>query len=109
MSGFSFKKCHDHLGRKDRMGGPICARSYPPQTCSSVCGLVAITSTALAYLAKNLFQNLICKNAKLTGFLFITPSRYAKYLRTVLCTWIIEKTVIIEYVTKREFAWSHFR
>jgi hypothetical protein len=83
---------------------------YDIQTCGSVCGLVAITSTALACLAKNLFQNVISKNAKLTGFFFTTPSGYAKYHRTVLCTWIVEKTVNIDnVVTKREFAWFHFR
>ena len=102
MSGFSFKKCHDHSGTKDGKCGPTCARSYPLQTRGSVCGLVAITSTALACLAKNVFQNLISKNAKLTGFFFTTPSRYAKYLRTVLCTWIVEKTVNIKYVLPKE-------
>ena len=68
MSGSSFKKCHDHTGRKYRKCEPTCARSYSIQTCTSVCGLVAVTSTALAGLAKNVFQKLISKNEKLTGF-----------------------------------------
>ena len=102
MSGFSFKKCHDHTGRKDGKCGPKCAKSYPLQTCGSVCGLVAITSTALACLAKSVFQNLISKDAKFTGFFFTTPSKYAKYLRMVLCTWIVKKTVTIQYVLPKE-------
>ena len=66
------------------------------------CGLVAITSTALACLAKSAFQNLISKDAKFTGFFLTTPSKYAKYLRMVLCTWIVEKTVNIQYVLQNE-------
>ena len=102
MSGFSFKKCHDHAGRKDGKCGPKCAKSYPLQTCGSVYGLVAITSTALACLAKSVFQNLISKDTKFTGFFFTTPSKYAKYLRMVLCSWIVEKTVNIQYVLQNE-------
>ena len=102
MSGLSFKKCHDHTGRKDRRWGPKCAKSYPLQTCGSVCGLVTITSTTLACLAKSVFQNLISKHARFIGGFFTTPSKYAKYLRMVLCTWIVEKTVNKVCVTKRE-------
>ena len=90
MKGFSFKKWHDHTGQ-DGKCGPTCARSYLLHTCGSVCGLVAITLTALACLAKSVFQNLISKNEKLTEFFFTTPSRYAKYLRMVLCTWLLKK------------------
>ena len=88
MSGFSLKKCHDHAGRKDGKCGPKYAKSYPLQTCGSVCGLFAITSTALNCLAKSVLQNLISKDTKFTRFFFTTPSKYAKYLRMVLCTWI---------------------
>ncbi len=86
------------------MGSPLrkSARFYPLQTCSLVCGLVAI-STALACLAKSFFQKLISKNVNLPGLFFSTPSRYSTYLRIVLASWIVEKKVNVEYVLpKRE-------
>ncbi len=62
MNGFSIKKCHDH-GRSDKKCGQKSPRFCPLQTCSLVCGLVAIISTALACLAKS-FQKLISKKCK---------------------------------------------
>lgn len=104
MVNFSYTKCHDHTGSCDGKCGVKCAKFYPLQTCGSVCGLVAVTSAALACLAKRFFRDLISKeknnrkNAQLVGFFFTTPSRYSKYLRTVLATWIVQKTINIAYV-----------
>lgn len=101
MTGFSYMKCHDHAGRNDGRCGPKCAKSYPLQSCGSVCGLVAVISAAMACLSKPFFLSLISKNAKLPRFFFSKPSSHSKYLRIVLCTWIAEKTINIANVLPR--------
>ena len=102
MTGFSYMKCHDHAGRNDGRCGPKCAKSYPLQSCGSVCGLVAVISAAMACLSKPFFLSLISKNAKLPRFFFSKPSSHSKYLRIVLCTWIAEKTINIANVLPNE-------
>ena len=95
-------KCHDHVGGNDGRCGPKCAKSYPLQSCGSVCGLVAVISAAMACLLKPFFLSLISKNAKLSRFFFSKPSSHSEYLRIVLCTWIAEKTINIANVLPNE-------
>ena len=104
MGGFTYTKCHDHTASTGGKCGVKCARSYPLQTCGSVCGLVAVTSAALACLENATFQNLInieeCpqETSQLSNFFFKTPTRYAKYLRLVLATWFAENTIKLTYI-----------
>lgn len=60
--------------------------NYPLQTCSNVCGLVAVICTVISALDGELFKKLTgpCSDYKL--FLH-EPTKYEKYMRRVLIYW----------------------
>ena len=72
-------------------------RNYPFQTCSDICGVIAVISAALATLDRTLFQFLIGPYVKKAIYLQ-RPSQHSYYLRRVLMSWFAEGRIDIDYV-----------
>ena len=93
--------CHDPLAHKDgiRACGDQCTVPYYPlQSCSTICGVVAIIMSAMVCLNYDCFEGMFKKD-KQPYFFMKEPSKYNKYLRNVLMSWIAEKFINIDYVT----------
>ena len=78
-----------------------CAKNYPLQTCSNICGIVVMVMAALACYHKELFQNMTAMHppAKVFPRIFLSnPSRFGKYLRMVIGSWITNNSVNVLHV-----------
>ena len=96
---FTFCTAHSPLATSRRLGH-VCdwrCRNYPFQTCSDICGVIALISAALAALDRSLFQYLIGPYVKETIYLQ-RPSQHSYYLRRVLMSWFAEGHIDIDYV-----------
>ncbi|XP_038070595.1 uncharacterized protein LOC119739654 isoform X2 [Patiria miniata] len=81
-----------------------CVGQYPLQTCLSICGPVVIIMTAVACLQRDTFYNLTSANQQVDPHLTYlqTPTKYARYLRKVLASWMAEKSIMLEYIVPKE-------
>eukprot|EP00795_Rhopilema_esculentum_P005630 gene5630-10846_t len=90
--------CYDlashHNGRQSFRQG--CSKIYPIQICGNICGPVTIIVASIACHKMEFFRQ-ICSKTRLTGtpnIYILEPSKYAKYLQSVLLTWIAEKETV---------------
>lgn len=94
-----FSLAHSPLATSPGLGH-VCdwrCRNYPLQTCSDVCGVIALINAALAALDRPLFQYLIGPYEKEAIYLK-RPTQHSKYLRRVLMSWFAEGRIDIDYV-----------
>ena len=90
--------CHD--ARKTTDTGHVCGRTcsklYPLQTCSNVCGVVAVAMSAIACHSPALFACITSQGSG-TGVGDVPhlskPATYSKYLRRVLMVWFAQRRV----------------
>lgn len=94
-----FSLAHSPLAMSSRLGHACDwrCRNYPLQTCSDICGVIAVINAALAALDRPLFQYLIGPYEKEAIYLQ-HPSQHSYYLRRVLMSWFAEGRIDIEYV-----------
>ena len=96
------KYCHDP-SMTDNAGRHACGNTctnYPHQKCSNVCGPTVIIMMAISAVCPSTFQRLTSIKQKSTPYCFLSePSKYNKYLRFVLMSWITEGAIKIEYIT----------
>ena len=102
LVGTSFRSCHSHTS--NGVCGPACATFYPLQRCADICGLVTVVCASIASLNRKFFDY-ITSNKKGSGppVFLRTPSRYYKYLRLVVASWITEDTVTLDYIIPDTF------
>ncbi|CAG5123457.1 unnamed protein product [Candidula unifasciata] len=77
---------------------PECT-NYPLQTCSDVCGVVAMVCIATAAFDKNLFELLMTPVSKDLNLYLTDPTLYSSYLRHVLIYWLISGNIDISRIS----------
>ena len=110
LYGYTVVSCHDYTlarGSSHFCDKSKCATFYPLQTCSTVCGVVAMILTAIACLAKPFFDYITKVhqlNARHVPNLYIAkPTQYARYLRRVLMAWLADDVITIAFVVPVTF------
>jgi len=95
-------KSSHNSDRTDNFGSHYCHNTcsiYPLQTCNNICGVVALITAAIASLEEELYINLVEKQRDKGKILFLsTPSKYNKYLRCVIISWMSEDHIDVSYV-----------
>uniref|UniRef100_A0A2C9LSL0 SWIM-type domain-containing protein n=1 Tax=Biomphalaria glabrata TaxID=6526 RepID=A0A2C9LSL0_BIOGL len=77
---------------------PVCT-NYPLQTCSDVCGVIAMICIAVAVLDKDLFE-LMMKPINKNFNLYLTdPTEFSTYLRHVIIYWIASNKIDITRIS----------
>ena len=111
MPGCTMKVAHDpkfanehgHLCNKS-----ICAIYYPFQTCSFICGVVAIVVSAIACFAKSFFEHIIKvqlnETSRHVSNIYIQkPKKYSKFLCRAVMAWMSADFIDIGFVVPRAF------
>ena len=105
ISNYSTVMLHDPQNQCPMSGmhrcGESCADFYPLQTCSNICGIVVIVVAAIACYNYEFFQHISTTHGNTTTFppVFLqTPTRFGKYLRLVVASWIACDSINVEYV-----------
>jgi len=96
--------CHD-VGTHEngaRKCSDLCTH-YPYQTCSNVCGVVALVMAAIFCLRDEFFYYLTLhkKSSSIPSSFISSPTRYNKYLRRVLISWFSSGNIDIGFVSPR--------
>jgi hypothetical protein len=81
--------------------GESCADFYPLQTCSNICGVVVIIVAAISCRNYEFFQHISTTHGNNTTFppVFLqTPTKFGKYLRLVVASWIACDSINVEYI-----------
>lgn len=82
---------------------PECT-NYPLQTCSDVCGVIAMVCIATAAFDKDLFELLLTPVNRDLNLYLTDPTLYSSYLRHVLIYWLISGNIDITRISlKPEF------
>jgi len=82
--------------------GDNCTK-YPYQTCSNVCGVVAVVMSSIFSLHPTLFKYLGQRSTENIPFNFLErPTKYNKYLRRVLMCWFASSFIDVRYVSPLE-------
>ncbi|KAL9978163.1 hypothetical protein ACROYT_G015653 [Oculina patagonica] len=95
-----FSVAHSPLATSPRLGH-VCdwrCRNYPLQTCTNICGVIALINAALAALDRPLFQHLIGPREKEPFVYLQHPSQHSFFLRRILMLWFAEGCIDIEYI-----------
>lgn len=106
VSNYSVAILHDPTSKCPKSGfhrcGGTCAQFYPLQTCSSICGIVVMVAAAIACHNLEFFQHISTAHGHATKSfppVFLqTPSRFGKYLRLAVASWIAGNAVNTEHV-----------
>ena len=106
VSNYTFSMCHDPANVCPRSGSHRCAQScakfYPLQTCGSICGVVVMAVSAIACQNVDFFYHISTaygQDTKHFPSIFLqTPSRFSKYLRLVVASWITSNSIDILYI-----------
>ena len=108
ISNYSIVMLHDPQNQCLMSGmhrcGATCAQLYPLQTCTNICGIVVMVVAAIACHNYEFFQHISTSHSNATTFppIFLqTPSRFGKYLRFVVASWLASNSVNLEYVVPR--------
>ena len=101
-----FANEHGHFCNKS-----ICA-TYPFQTCSFICGVVAIVVSAIACLAKSFFEHIIKvqynETSRHVSNLYIQkPTKCSKFLRCAVMAWMSADFIDIGFVVPSAFLQSY--
>ena len=81
-------------------------KSYPLQTCSSVCGVIASVCAVICALDSEKFDQLIGGRAEQANFLK-QPSKYSKFLRRVLICWFMTGSLDLDFLFRHNPANEH--
>ncbi|XP_059172535.1 uncharacterized protein LOC131953394 [Physella acuta] len=76
---------------------PYCT-NYPLQTCSDVCGVIAMICIAIAALDRDLFELLMKPIDKKLNLYLTDPTEYSSYLRHVLIYWLASNHIDINKI-----------
>ena len=101
VANYTIVTCHDPSATSSggHCCGETCAILYPLQTCGSICGVVVMVMAAIACQNPAYFSHLLAKHNQGIPSVFLqTPSRFNKYLRLVIASWITENSVKTSYV-----------
>lgn len=106
VSNYFFSMCHDPVNTCPRTGshrcGDSCAKFYPLQQCGSICGVVVLVVSAIACHNLDFFHHISTvhnHDTKHFPSIFLqTPSRFGKYLRLVVASWIVGNSVDTTYI-----------
>ena len=92
--------CHDPQSHRQgiRKCGAQCKVNYPLQSCGSVCGVVVLIIAVIICFKKDYFTHLTNVSEESHYVYLREPSKYSKYLRSVLMVWIASQSVNIDYV-----------
>ena len=99
--------CHDpefHYGGATKCN--TSCKSYPFQTCMNICGVVALIMCSIFCLDNQFFEYLLKMDFNTsTPYIYLKfPTKYNKYLRQVLMTWVSENQINIDYILPNETA-----
>ena len=101
VANYTIVTCHDpsFTASGAHCCGKTCANFYPLQTCGSICGVVVMIMAAIACNNPAYFSHLSTRHDQgIAGVFLQTPSRFSKYLRLVIASWIAENSVNTSYV-----------
>ncbi|KAJ8019506.1 Zinc finger transcription factor family protein 17 [Holothuria leucospilota] len=101
LSMSSFKVCHIPTPSGQNHICQSGCTNYPLQTCSNVCGVVALVCAAIATFDLSLFD-FLCKPQSTEDFYLRNPTAYNKYLRCVLISWFMTGKIDIHNVSLKE-------
>ncbi|KAJ8019505.1 hypothetical protein HOLleu_41131 [Holothuria leucospilota] len=101
LSMSSFKVCHIPTPSGQNHICQSGCTNYPLQTCSNVCGVVALVCAAIATFDLSLFD-FLCKPQSTEDFYLRNPTAYDKYLRCVLISWFMTGKIDIHNVSLKE-------
>ena len=92
----------------DSSGSHVCTDNcthYPLQTCSNICGPVAVVSMVAAALSERFFKLLtsVSHTSTIPSLYLKDPSKYGKYLRQVLIDWIVNDTINHNHIILQEY------
>ena len=97
------KECHDSsltdLSGRHKCDPSLCCSLFPLQTCSNICGVVALVVVAICCLNPTVYEILTSVQLHKRPYIFLQePSKYNKYLRLCLLSWFSEENINIDYV-----------
>ena len=101
VSLYTFVYAHDpSSGSHGHRCLSSCSPLYPLQRCGNVCGVVAMIVAAIACLATDFFRELTKKvdHAPQCSTFLRNPTKYSKYLRLVLMSWVANNEVLVSNV-----------
>ena len=101
VANYTIVTCHDPSSTASgtHCCNENCANFYPFQTCGSICGVVVMVMAAIACHNPAYFCYLSTRHSQDLPNVFLqTPSRYSKYLRFVIASWIAENSVNTFYI-----------
>lgn len=105
-SPISLEYCHDpeshSYGR--RSCDVRCHKRYPLQTCGKVCGVVALVIAAIFCHKIEFLRHITShESGDVRPMFYLTqPTKYSKYLRSVLMAWLAEKKIDIDFVVTND-------
>ena len=110
MVGFSVKAAHNFtFTRQGRhsCNKSSCATYYPLQTCSTICGVVAIIAASIACLARKFFDHITkvhYSDSRHVSQLYIQqPTKYSKFLRRAIMGWMSDDFIDITFIVPSTF------
>lgn len=101
VANYTIVSCHDPSSTASgaHCCSGTCANFYPLQTCGSICGVVVMVMAAIACHNPVYFSYLSTRHNQDFPSVFLqTPSRFSKYLRLVIASWIAENSVNTSYI-----------
>ena len=84
----------------------VCSRAYPLQNYGFICDPVVLVMSSIACLAPDFFDYVISRrtpNRHLPYLYLKEPTRYSKYLRKCIISWISEDNINIRFVVPQSF------
>ena len=106
--------CHESHS-VDVRGRHVCTPECTPyalQTCYNVCGPVAIFAMVISVFSPDFFSSITTSASKLTNnpspfVYFSEPTKYNKYLRRVLMSWIADDSINFHHVVPKQYLESY--
>ena len=76
---------------------PQCHQGYPLQRDGNICRVVVVVMPAIVSLAPDIFESAV--DGKMTAkHPFLEPTKFSKYLRTVVMAWLADRKIILNFV-----------
>ena len=101
----NYSVCHDPANTCPRTGshrcGDSCAQFYPLQQCGSICGVVVLIVSAITCYNLDFVHHIstVIMTPGISHPIFLqTPTRFGKYLRLVVASWIVGNSVDTTYI-----------
>ena len=84
ISDFEFIYCHKPSDTFGHVCSQGCSKNFPFQRDGNICGIVAMIVLATAALTKKLYSAITEKGNNVDNCYLANPTRYARYLRSVV-------------------------